>query len=217
MSSLRDQYDAIFGRGRMTERVVFFSDAVFAIAMTLLVVDLRVPDIDSGETSGEVIVSLLSGFLAYGISFAVIAINWNSHHRKFRVINGFDSRLIQLNFLLLFLVAFTPFPTSLMSEYAGEVPSVVLYAAVVASLSLVQYAMWAYAWRHDLVDKIIEPDMYRYVRRNVLVSPVVFGISILIAIFWDANIAMYSWLALIPLTIIVARVGSGAKKAQRPS
>ena len=213
MSSLRDRYAAIFGSGRTTERVVFFSDAVFAIAMTLLVVDLRVPDIDGGETSGDVIVSLLPGFLAYVISFYVIAVNWNGHHRKFRVITGFDSRLIQLNFLLLFLVAFTPFPTSLMSEYAGEVPAVVLYAAVVASLSLVQYAMWSYAWRHDLVDKVVEPDMYRYVRRNLLVVPIVFGASILIAILWDANIAMYSWLALIPLTIVVARLGGRARKA----
>ena len=196
----------------MTERVVFFSDAVFAIAMTLLVIDLRVPEVDGGETSGEVIVSLLPGFLAYVISFGVIALNWNGHHRKFRVINGFDSRLIQLNFLLLFLVAFTPFPTSLMSEYPGEVPSVVLYAAVVAALSLVQLWMWVYAWRHEMVDATVEPDMYRYVARNLLVVPVVFGISILIAVFWDANIAMYSWFALVPATIIVARVG-GRKKA----
>ncbi len=197
----------------MTERVVFFSDAVFAIAMTLLVIDLRVPEVDNGETSGEILVSLLPGFLAYVISFWVIAANWNGHHRKFRVINGFDTRLIQLNFLLLFLVAFTPFPTSLMSEYAGEVPSVVLYAVVVASLSLVQLAMWRHAWRHDLVDTLVEPDMYRYVARNLLVVPVVFGVSILIAIFWDANIAMYSWLALIPATIIVGRVGGRATKA----
>ena len=196
----------------MTERVVFFSDAVFAIAMTLLVIDLRVPEVDGGETSGEVIVSLLPGFLAYVISFGVFALNWNGHHRKFRVINGFDSRLIQLNFLLLFLVAFTPFPTSLMSEYPGEVPSVVLYAAVVAALSLVQLWMWVYAWRHEMVDATVEPDMYRYVARNLLVVPVVFGISILVALFWDANIAMYSWFVLVPATIIVARVG-GRKKA----
>jgi len=211
MASLRERYSSIFGQGRMTERVVFFSDAVFAIAMTLLVIDLRVPEVDNGETSGEVILSLLPGFLAYVISFAVIALNWNGHHRKFRVINGFDSRLIQLNFLLLFLVAFTPFPTSLMSEYPGEVPSVVLYAAVVASLSLVQLWMWVYAWRHDLIDKLVEADMYRYVARNLLVVPIVFGLSIIIAVFWGANIAMYSWLVLIPLTIIVARVG-GRKK-----
>ena len=213
MASLRERYSSIFGQGRMTERVVFFSDAVFAIAMTLLVIDLRVPEVDNGETSGEVILSLLPGFLAYVISFAVIALNWNGHHRKFRVINGFDSRLIQLNFLLLFLVAFTPFPTRLMSEYPGEVPSVVRYAAVVASLSLVQYAMWAYAWRHDLIDKIVEPDVYRYASRNLLIVPAVFGVSILIAIFWDANIAMYSWLALIPLNIIVPRLGGRARKA----
>ena len=211
MTSLRERYATIFGHGRMTERVVFFSDAVFAIALTLLVIDLRVPEVDNGETSLDVIVSLIPGFLGYVISFCVIAINWSGHHRKFRVINAFDSRLLQLNFLLLFLIAFTPFPTSLISEFPGEVPSVVLYASVIISLNLVQLAMWSYAWHHDMIDTLVEPDIYRYVVRNLLVVPVVFGSSIVVAIFWDAQIAMYWWLLMVPLSIIMGRLGGGAK------
>ena len=211
MPSLRDRYATLFGHGRMTERVVFFSDAVFAIALTLLVIDLRVPQVDNGETSLDVIVSLIPGFLGYVISFWVIAVNWSGHHRKFRVITGFDSRLIQLNFVLLFLIAFTPFPTSLISEYGGEIASVVLYASVIMALNLVQLAMWSYAWHHDLIDKLVEPDMYRYVVRNLLVVPAVFGSSILVAVFWDPSIAMYWWLLTLPASIIVARVGAGAK------
>jgi len=195
----------------MTERVVFFSDAVFAIALTLLVIDLRVPEIDNGETSFDVIVGLLPGFLGYVISFAVIAINWNGHHRKFRVINGFDSRLIQLNFLLLFLIAFTPFPTSLISEYPGEIASVVLYASVIISLNLVQLAMWSYAWRHDLIDKLVDPDLYRYVVRNLLAVPIVFGSSILVAVLWSPDIAMYWWVLAVPATIIAGRLGAHQK------
>ena len=215
MVSLRERYADVFGHGRMTERVVFFSDAVFAIALTLLVIDLRVPEFDNGETSFDVIIGLLPGFLGYVISFAVIAINWNGHHRKFRVINGFDSRLIQLNFLLLFLIAFTPFPTSLISEYPGEVASVVLYASVIMSLNLVQLAMWAYAWHHDLIDKLVDPDLYRYVVRNLLAVPIVFGSSILVAVLWDPDIAMYWWGLTVPATIIASRLGARQKGRDR--
>lgn len=207
MRTVREQYREIFGRGRTTERLIFFSDAVFAIAMTLLVIDLRVPEVDGGESATEVIVSQLPGFLGYVISFAVIAINWSGHHRKFRVITQFDSRLIQLNFLLLFLIAFTPFPTSLISEYPTDVASVVLYASVVMSLNLVQLAMWSHAWHREMIDTTVSPAVYRYVVRNLLVVPAVFGLSILIALFWDPGIAMYSWLLILPVTILVARLG----------
>ena len=208
MGAVREQYDRLFGRGSLTERLVFFSDAVFAIALTLLVVDLRVPEVDHGETSWDVIVGLLPGFLAFVISFCIIAINWIGHHRKFRVIKQYDPGLIRLNFVLLFLVAFTPFPTSLIAEYPGEVASVVLYSAVVGLLSLTQLAMWVYAHRHGLMDQEVDTGVYRYVQRNLIVVPVVFGISILIAILWDPTMAMYFWFVLIPANIISARVAA---------
>ncbi|CAN5469927.1 TMEM175 family protein [soil metagenome] len=208
MGAVREQYDRLFGRGVLTERLAFFSDAVFAIALTLLVIDLKVPDEYHGETSWDVIVGLLPGFLAFVISFCIIAINWIGHHRKFRVITAYDPGLIRLNFVLLFLVAFTPFPTSLMAEYPGEVASVVLYAAVVSLLSLAQLAMWVYAYRRGLMEKGVDAGVYRYVSRNLIVVPVVFGISILIAIFWDPTVAMYFWFVLIPANIVAGRVGA---------
>lgn len=211
---MRDRYARLFGPGRQTERVVFFSDAVFAIALTLLVIDLKVPEVDNGETSLDVVVSLLPAFLGYVISFAVIAVNWLGHHRKFRVITGFDSRLLQLNFLLLFLIAFVPFPTSLLSQYPREIMSVVLYASVVGLLNLAQLAMWSYAFGHGLMDESVDRDMYRYVRRSLLVVPIVFGLSILVAVFWDPNIAMYFWLVLVPVSIIVPRLPMRAAPAR---
>lgn len=202
MGSVRESYARLFGRGNNTERLVFFSDAVFAIALTLLVVDLKVPDVDDGESSWDVIVSLISGFIAFVISFTVIAINWFSHFRKFRVIKEFDGRLMAINFVLLFLVAFTPFPTSLIAEYPSEVASVVLYASVVTLLNLTQLWLWSYAYRHKMMDEGVDLPLYRFVRRNILVLPVVFGASILIAIFWDPTIAMYSWFLLYPATVL---------------
>jgi len=206
MSSVRERYRQLFGTGRETERIILFSDAVFAIALTLLVIDLKVPEEDHGETSLDVIVGLLPGFLGYVISFAVIAVNWLGHHRKFRVIKSYDTRLLQLNFVILFLIAFVPFPTSLISEYAGEVPSVVLYSVVVGTLNLAQLAVWSYAYRHGMIDDSVDEGIYRYVRKSLLVVPAVFACSILIAVFWDATAAMYSWILIWPVTAIVERI-----------
>jgi uncharacterized membrane protein len=202
MESVAARYRRLFGQGRTTERLEFFSDAVFAIALTLLVIDLRVPEGGDDTASGEIIAELVPGFLAYALSFLIIALNWMGHHRKFQVIERWDTRFIWLDFLLLFLIAFVPFPTSLLSDHAGEVPAVVLYASVVGLLNLVQLAMWRYAYRHGLMRDDVDEQLYRYVSRSLLEVPAVFGLSIVIALVWDASIAMYSWFLLLPVGLV---------------
>ncbi len=108
--------------GRMLDRIVNFSDAVFAIVITLLVLDVRVPQIHPALVSQELpgrILDLSPKFLSYVISFLVIAIYWQAHHRVFRPIRSYDRMLLWLNFLLLMAISFLPFPTSLLGEYAG--------------------------------------------------------------------------------------------------
>lgn len=96
--------------------MTFFSDAVVAIAITLLAIDLPVPE---GETSAEVLASVsASGFeyLAFLISFAVIARNWVAHHRVFRWVRRADGPIVWLNLLWLFLVVINPFLTRVLTE-----------------------------------------------------------------------------------------------------
>lgn len=209
METIRDRYRRLFDQGRSMDRLVFFSDAVFAIALTLLVIDIKVPLGDDGG-SAAILLEELPSMYAYALSFYVIGVNWMGHHRKFAHIERFDGRLIQLNFLLLFVVAFVPFPTSLIAEYGGEVASVVLYAAVVASLSLLQFATWAYAFRAGHVGREVDRQLYRYMGLNMLSVPAVFALSILIALLWDPWMAMWSWLLLVPVQILVGRISGRA-------
>ena len=202
--TLGARYRRLFESGTSTDRLMFFSDAVFAIALTLLVIDIKVPLGVKGG-SMEVLVDALPSIYAYALSFYVIAVNWMGHHRRFAHIRSFDARLITLNFLLLFVIAFVPFPTSVLAEYPAEVTSVVLYAGVVAMLSLLQALTWGYAFRRGLVGREVDVTLYRYMRRNVLSVPVVFGLSILVAVFWDPLIAMWSWLLLLPAQQFMAR------------
>ncbi|MCW2751446.1 MAG: hypothetical protein JWR83_2556 [Aeromicrobium sp.] len=197
----RDRYNAVFARGESTDRIEFFSDAVFAIAMTLLVLDIRLPDINKGQLN-HALHDLLPQMFAYALSFIVISVNWVSHHRKFRVITGFDDTLTRLNLLLLFLIAFLPFPTSVLSKFGSQTSAVVLYAATSAAITGSQLLILWYARRAGLLDTSVDRGIYRVMVGNGIVAPVVFVISAGIA-FVSPAAAMYSWIAIAPLSWIV--------------
>jgi uncharacterized membrane protein len=200
MSDVRDRYARLFRRGEGTDRMQFFSDAVFAIALTLLVLDIRLPETEPADLL-PALLDLWPQYFAFALSFVIIGLNWISHHAKYRVIVRFDAGLIRGNFLLLFLVAIVPFPTSVLSEYGAQTPAVVLYAATVASLSIVQLLTWAYAVRTGLLTTDVDAAMFRYVVLNILPSPVVFLVSIPVA-FVAPDIAMYTWFAIVPATFL---------------
>jgi hypothetical protein len=96
------------------DRVLFFSDAVFAIAITLLIVDLRVPDVPHLQ-SGQLLRHAIPQIGGFAYSFAAIGLFWLAHHGLFRHIKGLDRRLVLLNLLFLGTIAFVPYPTALLS------------------------------------------------------------------------------------------------------
>jgi uncharacterized membrane protein len=118
------------------DRIVNLSDGVFAIAITLLVLDIRVPNIPeklvASELPGELL-SLWPQCLGYVLSFVSISVFWMIHHSIFRPIRAYDRTLLYLNFLFLMLVAFLPFPTALLGEYGNHQLPVVIYAAALAT------------------------------------------------------------------------------------
>jgi uncharacterized membrane protein len=198
--------------GRELDRIVNFSDAVFAIVITLLVLDIRVPNIPEGLVSQELpgrILALGPKFLSYVISFLVIAIYWQVHHRVFRPIRRYDRTLLWLNFLFLMAISFLPFPTSLLGEYSEEQLSVVIYAsnAAIASLLLVSIS-WYAAAEHRLVSPdLVDDEAERQQRVQGLAVPVVFLLSIGIS-FFSPRAAMYSWLLLSVTDPTIRRVWS---------
>lgn len=211
MTDVGSRYARIFRRGEGTDRLQAFSDGVFAIALTLLVLDLQLPQDADGDLLGALL-GLWPQFFAFVLSFVIIAINWHSHHAKFRAISQFDTRLIWLNFLVLFIVAFVPFPTSVLSEHP-EAPAVVLYAATVAALSLAQLVLWLYAYRAGLVKPEVDAEISAYVVLHIIPTPIVFLGSIPIALF-DARAAMWTWFALFPVSILLGRL-SGRRPRRR--
>jgi uncharacterized membrane protein len=194
--------------GRELDRIVFFSDAVFAIAITLLVLDIRVPDgLSAAELPAEVL-GLWPKYLGYAISFLVLAIYWQAHHRVFKPIRGYDGTLVWLNFLFLMAVAFLPFPTSLLGEYGGQRVSVAVYAANAAVASVLLSAIsWHAIRRQRLVADDFDEEEARLRWLQGLAVPAVFLASIGVS-FFSPMAAMYSWLLLAVSDPIVRRLRS---------
>jgi uncharacterized membrane protein len=188
------------GSGGSTERIKALSDGVFAIAITLLVLDLKVPEI-SGHAGGDLASSLLAmspRFLTYVLSFLVVGLYWMSHHRIFAYIERYDPLLLWLNLLFLLSVSFIPFPTAVLSEHQAQPVAVAFYAASLAVTGLVGTLIWVYASRgRRLVDQDIDPRLVTYTALRGVVNVLVFLLSIPVA-FLSAELAMYSWL-LIPV------------------
>jgi hypothetical protein len=120
-------------------RVLTFSDGVFAIAMTLLVVEIAIPHLRHGGDEGELgraLGDLIPSFVSFAISFAVIGRYWFAHHDFFARLGAVDARLIGINLVYLGFIAFLPFPTGLLGNYFENALSVAVYAATVAAVSL---------------------------------------------------------------------------------
>ena len=184
---------------------MFFSDAVFAIAITLLALEIRLPGGEGALTDDELsrqLLSLWPKYLAYAISFFVIGTFWLGHHRRFRFIRRYDRRLLLINLFLLLLVAFIPFPTAVISEYTNRTATI-FYALIMTLTGLMSGAIWWYAAWHD---RLIDPNMdrrhRRYERLAPLVIPGIFLFSIGLA-FIDPDLARYSWALTAPAALLI--------------
>jgi uncharacterized membrane protein len=174
-------------------RIVAFSDGVFAIAITLLVLNLGVPEhIAKGEL-GDAIWDQRDDLIAYALSFAVIGRFWLVHHRFFGDVTGFDGRLIALNLFYLGWIVLIPFSSQVLGAHGSETAAIVLYAVNLAAVTLVGALMFADARRAGLAE--IDPATEQRNRRRALVTAAIFLASIPAA-FIDPKIVPVLWLIL---------------------
>jgi uncharacterized membrane protein len=187
------------------ERLIFFSDCVFGIAITLLVLDVKIPAGAEAFNNDQLLTTLLGiwhKYLAYLISFLVIGSFWISHHRKFRVIKRYDNGLLLINLLLLMMIGFIPFPTAVISENANRTATI-FYAIIMVLNGILVSILWWHAARNN---HLIDAHMTQHRRWREAVGPfattTIFLLSIGIA-FWDENLARLSWLLFLPASFII--------------
>jgi uncharacterized membrane protein len=181
-------------------RVVAFSDGVFAIAITLLVLALEIP---AGlDDLGQQLRDRGDEFFAYGLSFAVIGSLWIAHHRFFGTLARFDGPLMVLNLVYLAFVALIPFSSSVLGSYAGQSAAVITYAINMVAVSLAFTAQNVYAYRTGLLDEAAEARREGPLVAESFVIPAVFAISIPVALV-APSATPYVWIGIPILTRLI--------------
>ena len=194
------------GAGRFSvARLNSFSDAVFAVAITLLVLSIQPFYITGKVTETEVLKGLGSvwpHFFAYALSFVIVGAFWVSHHRLFARFRVIDYRLLWINLLYLLVVVFIPYPTGLMAMYGNTITITALYAGTMCLVGLLQALLcWYGARYHREQGMRVETRPVRGYLISSLTMSAVFLISIGIA-FWNTSAAKYFWIILLPLGML---------------
>jgi uncharacterized membrane protein len=174
-------------------RIVAFSDGVFSIAITLLVLSLGIKSGLAGGEVGSALWDQRENLLAYAISFAVIGRFWLVHHRFFSEVRAFDGRLIALNLLYLGWIVLIPFSSEVLGKYGEQTAAVVLYSANLLGVVLVGMLLSTDADRGGLTS--VDRATQREARDRSLFIASVFALSIPIA-FVVPSLAPYAWLVL---------------------
>ena len=169
-----------------TGRTEAFSDGVFAIAMTLLVLEIRVPHVEEPGTLLNVLIQQWPTYLAFLLSFVFILIMWANHHRMFNYIKRSNFTFMLLNGFLLMGITLLPFPTSLMSEYLGhpdETVAALVFTGMFSAIAIFFNVVWHYAVRNGLLDESLDPSFALNISRQYVFGPIVYFASFVVAFF----------------------------------
>lgn len=196
------------------ERLIFFSDAVFAIAITLLVLPLTDAHLDD-EHLTSALLGLWPELLSFALSFMVVGTYWIAHHRMFNHIIRLDTPLLWINLGFLACIAFLPFPTAVLGRHGDTAAAVVLYAAAMSVTGFTSAGLWLYAsLRHRLIDPGMDPRSVRHLTLRAFVAPIAFLPSILVA-FVSPPVAWALWLVAYPITVVVRRLSGAPEEPLR--
>lgn len=186
------------------ERMILFSDAVFAIAITLLVIEIKIPELEKEHISDKALLEglghLIPKFIGFIVSFVMIAIYWNVHHRMFGYVTSYSRKLLGLNLFFLFFIALMPFSTGFYSEYAGKelvqhqlkVP-MTFYVLNLSTAGFINYFMWVYITnpKNKVAEPAIDPEVAMMGKMRSLIVPMTFLLMLAVAYLSNVLFAVY--------------------------
>ena len=200
------------------ERIILFSDAVFAIAITLLVLEIKVPDKNllPEITDKEILKALghlIPKFMGFIISFMLIGLYWTIHHRMFGFVTSYNRKLLVLNLVFLFFIVLMPFSTGFYSEFSGKelvekqlkIP-LTFYVLNFSLAGIINYCMWRYIGnaKNKLANPPIDPVLLKFAKFRSLLVPVIFLLMIPIA--WLTNVLFAVYIPLfIPIVLKILK------------
>jgi uncharacterized membrane protein len=197
MTGLPDDASAV---RRDVDRVVAFSDGVFAIAITLLILSIDVPDVPERRL-GDALEDLVPFVFTYALSFLIVGLYWLAHHRMFRTLERVNRTLLWINLLVLGMVAMIPIPTEILGRYGETTLATVVYAS---AMTLAGGSMLLLGWyvRHASLAPRTSDDLFRLATWRGAIPPIVFAASIPVA-FIDATVAKLVWIGIWPCNVVL--------------
>jgi uncharacterized membrane protein len=192
-------------------RIMAFTDGVMAVAITLLVLNLEVPDVGD-EALKEELVDLLPSLGAYVLAFALVGRFWVVHHALFERLRAVDGTLMALNLLYLAAIVLMPFATELYDRYSGESIAAAVFGAVLGAAALINWVMHAHIVRRGLVHEHSREET------AVFASPVAFGFTAVFLAsvplaFVSPHLALAAWISTIVLRYPLRRLAGRASSA----
>ncbi len=190
------------GPEHMLERLIFFSDAVFAIAITLLIIEIHVPHLEAGASNADYINALLKlipNFIGFVISFFVIGAFWGGHHRAFGCAAHYDDKLLPANIQLLLTIAAMPFFTAFLSEYSDQRVPVVLYCSWLLLTALLNRRLVRLATSSPVVDPNVPVATINGIRRRALATVLGAATALIVGVFSPQPMIAQITLMTIPL------------------
>ncbi len=154
------------------ERVIFLSDGVFAIVLTLLVLDLKVPQLHGEVTAGELwraLLSMKSRLISFLLSFMFIASLWFTHNQLFKLFYKVDNAILWFNNFLLLLLCFIPFPTALIGEYPGNPVGIIIFGCVWVIIPFLIFLIGSRAYRKKYLHKAVDIERFLVLRKLALI------------------------------------------------
>jgi uncharacterized membrane protein len=192
--------------GLNKHRLEALGDGIFAFAMTLLVLDVKMPKIPSAAVTAELLtrslLELWPKFLSYIISFVVLGVFWIGQNGYFHFIKRTDRWFLWINLFFLMFIVFVPFSTDLLGDYPLQRAAVVIYGCNIMAMGLIAYFQWWYATSgHRLVGSNIETELVRMANRRLLAGVFAYGSAVLLA-WLSPRISLIMYL-LIPIMYIL--------------
>jgi len=196
-------------RGFEKNRIEALIDGIFAVALTLLVLDIKLPEgvsYPDNEALWNKLVELERHFAIYAISFVVIGIYWVAHHVQFHYVRYTDRRLIWINMLFLLLISFLPFATDLVGDHEDLVLPCEIYGVTLLLLSGVSYVHLRYLSRHPfLATADLTPMAVRLLKRRVALFAVIPALSMVIAVY-NTRLALVAYLLILTAHFLPGRI-----------
>lgn len=203
---MHNSHDATEQTALTPKRIEALHDGVFAIVMTLLILELKIPEVHDSEHLHAELLALLPIVISYVITFVNLGIYWVGQQIQFHFIERSDRAFSWIHVLFLMLVSVLPFSSALLGHYPSDQIVSILYGLNLIAIGLVSYGSWRYATHHHrLTVHTIDDTFVKKVNRRILAAPVAALIAILLS-FVSMTGSLLVYLLIVPYYIFPGRV-----------